>query len=40
MDKLMIKVDKFLADKVTSKIQKLKTGILFINSQSNIEDPQ
>ena len=40
MNTALDKVDSFLESKITQKMQKLKEGMLFIKSQSNLEDPQ
>ena len=39
MDTALEKVDNFLKSKITVKMQKLKEGVLFIKSQSNLEEP-
>ena len=33
------KVDEFLEDKISKKLQKLKTGLLYIKSKTNLEEP-
>ena len=33
------KIDQFLGDMLSNKMQALKTGLIFIKSQSNLEEP-
>ena len=33
------KIDEFLAEEITSKVQSLKAGKLFIRSQTNLQEP-
>ena len=42
MDNLQVqleKIDEFLAEEITSKVQSLKAGKLFIRSQTNLQEP-
>ena len=39
MENCLEKVDKFLESSIAKKFQKLKSSILFIKSQTNLENP-
>lgn len=39
MEKGMAKIDTFLEENIANKFQKLKDGLLYIKSKTDLEDP-